>query len=162
MCVLSAAAVTGGCAACALLLPKRALLASPGLVGALFGVFCGATLFNPHRPWHWQRVVELVAVTPYVLLQLTGTHTHLAGAVQCMGVSVGAWVPLWGGLGGAAAAAALMAVGRALARHARQQEQQRQKAAAAAAGAEGGTQREAAPVESLLGALAAALLRRLA
>jgi hypothetical protein len=117
---------------CVLLLPRRAPLQGCAATAALFGLFAAATVFNPHKQWHWQRVFELLVLLPFMLQQMLLGHQGLTHWCSLIGFRLpGAWVPLLGGVLGAAAAAGVLRLVRALqegvAVQRRQQQQQRQQ-----------------------------------
>jgi hypothetical protein len=114
---------------CVLLLPRRAPLQGCAATAALFGLFAAATVFNPHKLWHWQRLFELLVLLPFMLQQMLLGHQGLTHWCSLAGFRLpGAWVPLLGGVLGAAAAAGVLMLVRALqegvAVQRRQQQQQ--------------------------------------
>ncbi|KAF8057636.1 RBL11 [Scenedesmus sp. PABB004] len=152
------AGAAGGSAAAWALLPRRAPLGGCACSGALFALFAGATVLNPRKHWHWQRVLELAALAPFVCQQLLAGHAGLAQWCVLAGQRLGAWVPLLGGLAGAAAAAAALALAARVAAAAAAQAQQQRGGAGGAAGGQPAPSDDGLAL--LLTRVAASLLRR--
>eukprot|EP00775_Hariotina_reticulata_P001907 gene1905-biopygen3393 len=156
--LLSAAG--GSCAAC-LLLPQKASVLGCGSSGAMFGLFAMATVFSRHKQWHWHRAFELAVLLPFVCQQLLAGHIGISQYYTLHGQQLGAWVPLIGGLIGAAVSAALLELARML--QLALQQQQNSRPANTGAASNGGQQRQPAaddPLQLLLKAAVAQLVKR--